>query len=204
MLDALAGLQADGDDPVAAMATWQTVLSREPDETTAAGIVGRMRKALARSLAPDNADAVDPVTALVLLKTFPLLLPDAEPGRRLVYGVAARLAEAGLPAQAAGLLDEHHARAGPPAASGLLELARYQLAADEANAARATVSRVDVKGDALAADRRVTEAEALLALGRAGDALRLLEGHSGANVLRLRARDVATRGLVSPARGALV
>jgi hypothetical protein len=188
MLDALAGLEADGGDQITALATWQAALSREPDASMAASIMGRMRKALARALAVDDPSAVDPVTALALVGTFPTLLPASDQGHRLVDGLAARLADAGLPAQAAGLLDERRARGGPPpTAPGLLDLARYRLAADEAGAALAALARIEARAERPDAQRRLTEAQALLASGRPGDALRPLDQDAGPETSDLRA-----------------
>lgn len=186
MLDGLAGLEADGGDPVAALGTWQALLSRAPNETTAASTLQRMRKTLGDALAADGPAAVDPVTALALMKTFPTLLPASEAKHRLVGGVAHRLAEAGLPAQAADLLDRHGASAGTRSASGPLDIASYRLAADDAKAALAALTRSEARGEG-DGQRLLAEAQALLTLGRPDEALRSLEKQPGTEAAQLRA-----------------
>jgi hypothetical protein len=169
------------------LATWQTILSRGPDETVAANTLGRMRKGLARALAAGGPAAVDPITGLALLKTFPTLMPDSDAGRRLVEGMAHRLAEAGLPGQAADLLTDQQTRGGPPTASGLLELARRRLAADESDATLAALSRIDPRAEISGGERALAEARALSALGRPGEALRSIEKHQGPEFSEARA-----------------
>lgn len=188
MLDALAALEAEAGEPLAALETWQAALAREPGDALAGTILGRMRGALEGALAAEGPDAPDPVSALTLLKAYSTLLPTGEPAGRLVDDLADRLAGAGLPAQAAALLDERlAAAAGAPPPALLLDLARHQLAADRPEAAQAVLARLDATAEpAVVTGRHLVRAEALLGLGRPDEAHRQLEGVEGPAAARLR------------------
>lgn len=141
-------------------------------------------------LGPDKPD-LPPLTALSLYEEFRELTPPGAPGNRLIEGLADRLVAVDLLDRAAELLNgqvqfrlqgEEKARVGARLALIRL-LDRQPRAALEA----LEVSAQDGLPDALQRQRRHLQARALSDLGRAGQALVLLQGDGSLDAQRLRA-----------------
>jgi hypothetical protein len=103
MLRRLAELQSATGKPAAALANWQAARALAPDATTVAAIDDEQRDRLRRLLAPGG-EALPPVAALALYRTYGHLLGEDGADREIRLSLAKLAAENGLTETAAALL----------------------------------------------------------------------------------------------------
>ncbi|MFZ1415379.1 MAG: hypothetical protein WAS73_12485, partial [Defluviicoccus sp.] len=136
----------------------------------------------------ERAASVPPLMAVALFSDFRDLVPSGPAGRQLAERLADRLTELDLLAEAVSVLERQYKEtpAGVERARVGLKLAATQSLNGNAEAALAALQRS--AGATLPADlvqrRKRVEAEALIALGRDGDALTLLAGDPEADRVR--------------------
>ncbi len=191
MLDALARLYLQNDEPSAALHIWQDVLSHFPGSPETARIAKAMRDGFVAALLPADGGGIGALRAYALYREFPELAPDGALGDQLHQRLASQLAGLDLIEQAAGLLDPllDHLQAPAKAETGA-ELAELWLRAPDPAAALAALDRTETKGgvpQALSLQRRMLRARALAASDRPDAALALLEGGADPAQRRLRA-----------------
>jgi hypothetical protein len=190
MLDALARLYLQNDEPAAALHVWQEVLSHFPDAPDAARIAQAMRDSFVAALLPADGGGLGALRAYALYSDFPKLVPDGALGDRLRRRLADQLAGLDLVEQAASVLDPllDHLKTPAKAETGAW-LAELWLRAPDPTAALAALDRTETGDDLpppLIVQRRTLRARALAASGQSAVALALLEGGADQAERRLR------------------
>lgn len=174
-----------------ALEVMQVASNLDPESAAARRLRADMSAAFERLFLDGEADALEPIQALGLFYQFVDLTPVGPNGDRMVRLLAGRLVKVDLLEQAAQLL-QHQVD------ERVDGLARAQVAAD-----LAAIYLMDRKPDrafqaisltrapnmpaALLSERRVIEARSLLDMGRADNALELVERDQSADAQRVRA-----------------
>jgi tetratricopeptide (TPR) repeat protein len=160
------------------------------DRPAASQATQEMAEAFEELFLNDAADSMPPVSAIALFEEFKELTPSGEKGDEMIRKLADRLAAVDLLDRAADLLTQQvdFRLKGPQKARVGAQLALVRLIGRDPEKALDAISRSQIQGlpDELIAQRRHLTARALIDLGRAQDALVMLEDDDGHNAERLR------------------
>lgn len=162
-----------------------------PDQPGALAVASDLSTAFRALFLDGQADGLQPIQALALFFDFKDLTPIGADGDLMVRKLVKRLVDVDLLDQAADLLKYQVEQRldGVPKAQVATDLATIQLMAHKPEAALQAIndSRTTLLPNALNAQRRLIEARALLALGRADHALELLQTDKSPEALDVRA-----------------
>ena len=192
LLRRLGDLHADRGAHRDALLAMRQAASYFPQSERAKEVAEKMRELFADVMMGEAGRDWPPLRVLALYEEFKELTPVGEAGDRLIAGLADRLVEVDLLAQAADLLEsqiEFRLRGAQKSRSGA-RLALIRLldrAPDKALAALETSAVTEPLSEVLLRQRRHLRARALSELGREGDASALLAGDDSEDALRLQA-----------------
>ena len=191
VLRELAQLQFTAGAYAAGLRTLKEAALYLADLPEARGINREISEAFQSLFLSERAASVPPLMAVALFSDFRELVPSGPAGRQLAERLAERLTELDLLDEAVSVLEVQFNEV--PAGVGRARLG-LKLAATQGlngNAAAALAALQRSTGTALPPElvqqRKRVEAEALLALGRDGDALALLVGETDGEADRMRA-----------------
>lgn len=180
---------------------------RSPDQPGSLAVSNDLSAAFRALFLDGQADGLQPIQALALFYDFRQLTPVGADGDLMLRKMVRRLVDVDLLDQAADLLkwQVDNRLNGVPKAQVATDLAvidlmdrRPEEALDAINSSRTTLLPT-----ALNAQRRVVEARALLALGRADHALELLQGDKSPEAADVRA-EASWKQRSWPQAGALI
>jgi len=162
-----------------------------PDQPAALGVTNDLTAAFRALFLDGQADGLPPIQALALFYDYKDLTPVGADGELLVRKLVRRLVDVDLLDQAADMLkyQVENRLDGIAKAQVATDLAVIYLMAKKPEQALEAIngSRTTILPTALATQRRVLEARALLALGRGDHALELLEGDKSPEAVDVRA-----------------
>lgn len=185
MLRRLAELQSATGQRVAALASWEAARARAPDAKAAAAIADDLRDRLRGLLSGAGEDALSPVAALALYRTYEDLLGDDVGATAIRLGLATRAAENGLLETAATLLHRPTPGQPRPAAYDAASLALAEALGDDEGALARLTGAAAMPAAQGALPTRLRAAAAYRS-GDAGATVAALAGVPGGDAARLR------------------
>jgi tetratricopeptide (TPR) repeat protein len=197
VLRELGRLQLQTGDHAAGLRTLKLAVSEYSKLPGAAEATRLMAATFERLFLEGGADEMPPVAALGLWDEFKELTPPGDKGREMVRKLADRLVAVDLLDRAAGLLESLLPTAGGVERAALgSRLAEVQMLDSKPEAALDVLARTATSGlpADLARARGLSQAKALLALGRGDEALSVVERDDGLEAELLRAKVYRARG----------
>lgn len=174
-----------------ALETLRSAGNKSPDQPASLAVANDLQAAFRALFLDGQADGLQPIQALGLFFDFRDLTPIGADGDLMVRKLARRLVDVDLLDQAAELLKYQvdNRLDGVPKAQVSTDLATIYLMAKQPELALEAInnSRTTLLPTALNTQRRVVEARALLALGRADHALELLQSDKSPEAADVRA-----------------
>jgi tetratricopeptide (TPR) repeat protein len=197
VLRELGRLRLQAGDHAAGLRALKLAVSEYSKLSGAAEATRLMAATFERLFLEGGADEMPPVAALGLWDEFKELTPPGDKGREMVRKLADRLVAVDLLDRAAALLESLL-----PTASGVegaalgSRLAEVRMLDDKPEAALDALARTPAAGAPadLARARALTQARALLALGRSDEALSVVERDDGLEAELLRAKVYRAKG----------
>ena len=207
---ALARLDLDGGRYREALSVLRSGSGRSPGQPAAADLQGDLQAAFKALFLDGRADGLQPIQALALFFDFKELTPIGVDGDLMVRRLVRRLVDVDLLDQAADLLryQVDNRLEGVGRAQVATDLALIDLMARKPEDALGALNdtRTTLLPPALAGQRRLVEARALLDLGRTDHALEVLGADASPDAVELRGlaawrgRDWAAAGRLGEAR----